>query len=82
MSTCRGCGSNIKWIRMRSGKAMPVDPEPVFVEDGDSLVFVTDDGDTITGRPVDQKSAENRENLMVGFVPHWATCPEAWRFRR
>lgn len=34
MSKCRGCGAEIEWLRMKSGKVMPVDPEPVFVKGG------------------------------------------------
>lgn len=82
MSTCRGCGATIEWIRMKSGKAMPVDPEPVFVEEGGSQVFVTDEGDTITGRPINPEPTEDKASLAVAFVPHWATCPEAGQFRR
>lgn len=82
MSTCRGCGATIEWIRMKSGKAMPVDPEPVFVEEGGSQVFVTDEGDTITGRQVWPTTQEEKARLTVAYVPHWATCPEARQFRR
>ena len=28
-SKCRGCGQEIKWIEMASGKKMPLDPDPV-----------------------------------------------------
>lgn len=82
MSTCRGCGRTIEWIRMRSGKMMPVDPDPVFVDEGGSQVFVTDEGDTITGRQINPEPTEDKASLTVAFIPHWATCPEAKRFRR
>lgn len=29
MSRCRSCGAEIIWIKMASGKLMPVDPNPV-----------------------------------------------------
>ena len=35
MSLCRGCGSQIEWIKTTAGRNMPVDPEPVFVIEGD-----------------------------------------------
>lgn len=82
MSTCRGCGATIEWIRMKSGKSMPVDPEPVFVEEEGSQVFVTDEGDTITGRQVWPTTPEEKARLTVAYVPHWSTCPEARQFRR
>ena len=31
MSKCKGCGADIKWIKMKSGKNMPVDEKPVKV---------------------------------------------------
>lgn len=79
MARCKGCGAEIGWIRTPAGKAMPVDPEPVYVAvDDGSDVFVTDVGEVIHGRavPANDGSAE------VAFVSHWATCPEAGRFRR
>ena len=66
MSLCRGCGSQIEWIKTTAGRNMPVDPEPVFVIEGD-------------GR--DRPEEESRE-LPVAFVPHWKTCPNAGDFRR
>lgn len=79
MSFCRGCNREILWIHMRSGKAMPVDPEPAFVMEGQQpgkRTFITDEGETIVGTetPVDTGT--------IGFVPHWATCPESNRFKR
>ena len=35
MSVCKGCGREIDWIRTTAGKPMPIDPEPVFVIEGD-----------------------------------------------
>lgn len=49
-------------------------------EDEGRDLFVTDEGDAITGRKAAPKE-ENRE-LQVAFVPHWATCPAAGDFRR
>lgn len=75
MSRCKGCGAEIDWVRMKSGKSMPVDPEPVFVEEGGNQVFITDEGDTITGTATESKRGE------VAFVPHWATCPAYKQFK-
>ena len=76
MSTCRGCGARIEWIKTRSGKMMPVDPEPVFVTEGGTMKFVTDEGDVISGQVTEETTD------TVAYVPHWATCPEANSFRR
>lgn len=81
MSFCKGCSAQIEWIRTKEGKFMPVDPEPVMVIEGEGRdVFVTDEGSTITGRRA--TAAEERRELPVAFVPHWATCPAAGSFRR
>ena len=81
MSVCRGCGCAIDWIKTTARKNMPVDPEPVFVIEGDGRDrFVTDDGAVIVGR-VARPEEESRE-LPVAFVPHRKTCPNAEDFRR
>jgi hypothetical protein len=60
---------------------MPVDPEPVFVIEGDGPDrFVTDEGAVLLGRRA--RLEEERPGLEVAFVPHWKTCPDAGRFRR
>ena len=76
MSQCRGCGREIIWLHMRSGKHMPVDPEPVFVAGDGKDTFITDEGETIRG------TASEMDTGTVGFVPHWATCPAAEQFRK
>ena len=76
MGICKGCGAEIDWVRMKSGKAMPIDPEPVFVAEGGNQVFITDEGDTITG------TASETNTGTVAFVPHWATCPAYKSFKR
>ena len=81
MSTCKGCGALIDWIATTEGKYMPVDPEPVFIIEGDGLDhFVTDEGAVLLGRRA--RLEEERSGLEVAFVPHWKTCPDAGRFRR
>ena len=75
MSICKGCGAEIDWVRMKSGKMMPIDPEPVFVAEGGKQVFITDEGDTITG------SVSASDTGGVAFVPHWATCPASKGFK-
>lgn len=81
MSICKGCGARIDWVHTKAGKVMPVDEEPVMVIEGEGRnVFVTDEGDVITGRQA-LPEEENRE-LPVAFAPHWATCPAAGDFRR
>ena len=35
MSVCKGCGAPLEWIDTAAGRSMPVDPEPVFVIEGE-----------------------------------------------
>lgn len=86
MSVCKGCGREIDWIRTAAGKSMPIDPEPVFVIEGDGKdLFFTDEGETLKGRaarPDEVTTKEAKLETPLGFVPHWKTCPNAADFRR
>lgn len=80
MSRCRGCGAEISWIRMKSGKMIPVDPSPTFIVDGTGTdVVVTSDGIIANGIPC---PGEPPAGKRLGWVSHFATCPMAGRFRR
>lgn len=56
-SVCWGCGTLIKWLKTKKGKAMPVELS--------EKVIVTEAGEVVRG-----------------YESHFATCPEADRFRR
>lgn len=77
-SVCRGCGAEIKWIKMKSGKMMPVDPEPIpyktELPSPKKQTLVTEDGRVVSGF-LDLGSDK------IGYVSHFATCPSAGRFR-
>ena len=76
VSKCRSCGAEIIWIRTKAGKNMPCDAMPrYFAEaDGGSITFVTPDGEV--------KHGECMEPGIMGYIPHWVTCPDAFKFRR
>lgn len=81
MSICKGCGAPLEWIRTAAGRSMPIDPEPVFIIEGEGNDrFITDEGEVITGR----RALLDEEGLSceVAFVPYWKTCPAADSFRR
>lgn len=64
---------------------MPIDPEPVFVIEGDGKDrFVTDEGAVIVGRRArpEEEPCVFQTDFPVAFVPHWKTCPRAADFRR
>lgn len=79
-AACRGCGAEIAFIKTVKGKTMPVDPEARFYipeEDGQD-VYVTADGRIARGREVDET---HEGDIALGYISHWATCPESDRFR-
>ena len=80
MARCRGCGREIEWIKMKTGKSMPVDPERIMYwedENGDEAL-VTPDGEVVKAF-----TTGNIETATgYGYVSHFSTCPNAGDFRR
>ena len=77
---CRGCGKEIAFIKTTHGKAMPVDPEPVyFIQGGGTNTYVMIDGSIQRGREPDETDTEK---AWIGYRSHFATCQAADRFRR
>ncbi len=78
MNICRKCGAEIGWMRTEEGRYFPVDPEPVFVIEGEGTErFYDDELGMIVGRPAEPEEVQTREakiNTPVAFVPHWRTC--------
>lgn len=73
MARCKFCGQEIDWITSLEGKPVAVDPDPVFVIEGDGPdTFLDDMGAAIIGRKA--KPEEERRDLPVAFVPHRRTC--------
>lgn len=79
MSTCRSCGKEIIWIKMKSGKSMPVDPykHTVIIGKGNETL-VTQDGNIIHGKFASYEEGANAS----GYVSHFSTCPFANEHRR
>lgn len=80
MNKCKSCGAEIIWIKMKSGRAMPCDPDPVhFSIDKEhhrgNVVLVTPDG--MTGRFTEDPSSDK-----IGYISHFATCPNANQHRK
>lgn len=64
--TCRSCGAEIEWAELDSGKRMPFDPP---------LVVAMVQGTLLPGGRV-------IELVDPKTSPHWATCPDAEKWRR
>lgn len=80
MPTCKGCGKEIRFIRSKAGRSIPCDAQPVrYIKNPrgqDSIV--TEDGEVIRGTVVNVQTLATG----VGYISHFATCPQADRFRR
>lgn len=68
---CRACGAPMIWtVTAINGKAIPLDAEPV--PEGNIVI-------------IDGRAVVTTEPAAVGelrYVSHFATCPEAKRFRK
>jgi hypothetical protein len=72
VGTCRSCGAEILWCRTVNNKSIPVDAKPV--EYGGNIVIR--DGVAIT-----LKRDEPSEAGEKRYRSHFATCPDAKKFR-
>ena len=73
---CRWCGYRVLWVRMKSGKMMPVNPEFVNykVDRSGKEKIVTPHGDVIAGNKCDSRDADG-----YGYISHFATCQKMKR---
>ena len=84
MPKCRSCGAEIRWIRMQSGKSMPVDPKMLAARlpeaDEKTEVLITEGGATIRGVVCELGFLDDIQ--WPCFRPHWASCPHADQHRK
>lgn len=80
VAQCRSCGKRIMFIRMKSGKSMPVNPTFVNFKKNprgkDRIVLPS--GDVITCDA--NVSVEDADGY--GYISHFATCSIASRHRK
>lgn len=78
---CRGCGKEIAFIKTVKGKTMPVNPESVyFIPAGGPNTYVMITGEVKRGREPDW--ADQGKQAQIGYISHFATCPEADGMRK
>ena len=79
-TTCRGCGAPIGFIKTVAGKSIPVDPEEIvyWQTPGGSKKIVTPNGEVVSA----ELAGNPQTATGVGFVSHFATCPEAEKFHK
>ena len=80
MSRCKSCGAPIVWVTMRSGNSMPCDPAlvPFWQKAKAKGKVVTQDGRVLSF----ELDGEPGDITDVGYIPHWASCPNAARHKR
>ena len=71
---CRSCGALIRWTKTHSGKAMPLDADPVTVDASTTAPRLYH----VSGIPV----RADAWGWAYGYRPHWATCPSAAGHRK
>jgi hypothetical protein len=72
LGECRSCGAGVYWALSASGKPMPINPRPT----GAGNIVLHQDDDRWTA--VVRSSADP----LARYVSHFATCPDAGRWRR
>lgn len=78
---CRGCGAEIAFIKTVKGKTMPVNPESVyFIPAGGPNTYVMITGEVERGR--EPTWEDKGKATQIGYISHFATCPERERFRK
>lgn len=80
MSRCKSCGAEIIWIKMKSGKAMPCNPQKITYKTlvpgtKGSLTLICPDGRIASGEFYPGSD-------QYGYESHFATCPAAAEHRR
>lgn len=84
MAVCEGCGKSVIWYKNdKTGKAAPVNPEPV----PDGNVTLVDDGQYHVMTKAERQAADEPSMFDDGhalrrFVLHFATCTKPEAFRR
>lgn len=74
MSECKGCKQEIKWIKSKAGKSIPVDLDLYHIQDNlvdSNLMVVSPSGEV--GKLI---------NLEQGYISHFSTCVKANDFRK
>ena len=78
MTTCKGCGARIIWLQTTNGKMLPCNPSPVGYREREGArgKVMTQGGRVVSCDFTNEPGAE------TGYIPHFATCPNAADFKR
>ena len=72
---CKSCGATIFFIKTKTGKSMPVDAEPSPTGN----IRLTETGGEVLGK---KAAEEARLNGTPLYLSHYATCPDAAKYRK
>lgn len=70
MSECKACGEEMRWAKTAAGKSIPLDPDPTSAGN-----IVLEDGVAVVLPDPAKYDGEK-------YTSHFATCPDAKKFRR
>lgn len=76
---CRGCGREILWAETRSGKRIPLDPEPSVAGNVVLEQASSSEGGLEVFRALFLAPGSSWPSKR--YVSHFSTCPAAARFR-
>lgn len=81
MAFCKSCGAEIVWVKTNKGKAMPCDSKKVMAakDDKGKDLLVTPIGNVVR---VNLAATITENNVVIGYISHFATCPNANEHRR
>lgn len=78
MTTCKSCGAPIFWVQAPSGKWIPCDEGLKPFKYGKGKDYVV----TQNGNVINCLLDFDGEPSGMARTPHWATCPDADKYRR
>ena len=80
MARCKACGASIVWIATQAGKNMPCNAEQVtyWKDTRGKDTIITPNGETARAN----LQGDLERATGIGYIPHWATCPQATNFKR
>lgn len=86
MPNCRACKKPIIFIKSTKGNLIPCDPDLITVENIPGKYIDLNDSNKLKESVLKVVHPDGRagklSDLKTGYISHFATCPEANKFRR
>jgi hypothetical protein len=82
---CKSCNAPIEWRKTQAGKRIPVNENPIITIRTDKpepdTCIVTPTGRVAWGARITTNEPVPEGQMVTGKVSHFATCPDAAKFR-